>query len=122
MDLRKYGRYALAAFFILAGLNHFVNPGFYLPLIPKYFVYIETINFLSGIAEVILGTGLLFSATRRLSGYLIILLLLAFVPSHIYFIQIGSCVPGGLCVPEWVGWLRLLVVHPLLIGWAWWAR
>ena len=40
----------------------------------------------------------------------------------IYFININSCIPKGLCVPQWVGWVRLIVIHPILIAWAWWVR
>jgi uncharacterized membrane protein len=122
MDIKKISLYVLAMFYIVAGINHFVNPGFYFSLIPEYFVYLELINYLSGIAEVVLGIGLLFNQTRRISSYLIVLLLLAFIPSHVYFIQIGSCVDGGLCIPEWGSWLRLVAVHPFLIWWAWSVR
>lgn len=107
-------------FYALAGINHFVNPDFYLPLIPPYFPYPEMINWVSGVAEVLLAAGLAFSLTRKWACYLIIAMLVAFIPSHVYFIQMGGCVQQGLCAPEWVGWVRLIVVHPLLIGWAWW--
>lgn len=121
MDIKRISLIVLSGFYIIAGGNHFVNPGFYLPLIPDYFGYPEIINLLSGVAEVILGVGLIFRNTRRVAGFFIVLLLLAFIPSHVYFIQIGSCVEGGLCIPEWGSWLRLVVIHPLLIWWAWWG-
>lgn len=107
-------------FYSLAGLNHFINPGFYLPLIPPYFPFPEQINLVSGVAEMLLAIGLVFPRTRSRAGYAIIAMLAAFIPSHLYFIQIGGCIPEGLCAPEWAGWLRLMVVHPLLIAWAWW--
>ncbi|MEM9918721.1 MAG: hypothetical protein AAF990_11530, partial [Bacteroidota bacterium] len=59
------------------------------------------------------------SQSRRWAAFGLIAMLIAFVPSHIHFIQIGSCVEGGLCTPPWVAWLRLLLIHPLLIWWAW---
>jgi uncharacterized membrane protein len=74
---------------------------------------------LSGAVEILFGIGLVFKSTRKYSAYLIIVMLVAFIPSHIYFIQLGSCIPDGLCVPIWVGWMRLLLVHPLLILWVW---
>lgn len=116
--MKKLLRLLLAVFFVLAGANHFVNSGFYLPLIPPYFPYPEAINLLSGIFEVLLGLGLLVDKTRKIAAWGILVLLLAFIPSHVYFIQIGSCIPEGLCVPAWVGWVRLVVVHPILLGWA----
>lgn len=117
--IRKLGFYALAAFYLLAGINHFIDPDFYYGLIPPWLPWPVTINVLSGVAEIVLAIGLLLPATRKLSAWLIVLMLLAFIPSHVYFIQIGSCVEGGLCTPAVVGWVRLVVIHPLLIWWAW---
>ena len=108
-----------AGFYILGGINHFVNPEFYLELIPPYFVYLNEINIMAGICEILLCLGLFYPPTRKYSAIGIMLMLIAFIPSHIYFIQIGGCVDGGLCAPEWVGWFRLLIIHPLLIWWAW---
>lgn len=109
----------LVAFYLFAGFNHFRTPDFYYPLIPPYFKYIYEINVLSGFLEVLLGLGLTFKKTRRVSAYGIILMLLAFVPAHIYFIQEGGCMSEGLCVSAWVAWIRLIVIHPLLIFWVW---
>ncbi|WP_299311440.1 hypothetical protein [uncultured Aquimarina sp.] len=122
MDIKRILLYLLSAFFLIAGLNHFIHPEFYFPLIPKYLVYPECINYISGIAEVLLSVGLLFATTRKIAAYLIIILLIAFIPSHIYFITLGSCVEDGLCVPEWIAWCRLILIHPLFIWWAWWVR
>lgn len=113
------GLYTQAAFYLFAGLNHFINPAFYLDLIPKYLPYHEGINFLSGAVEIAFAFGLLWVQSRRWAALGIVLMLVAFVPSHVYFINIGGCVANGLCVPLWVGWLRLVIVHPLLMWWAW---
>ncbi len=106
-------------FYIVAGFNHFEHPSFYLPLIPPSFPEPNLINILSGIFEILLGIGLAIRKTREPASYLVILMLLAFIPSHIYFIEIGSCVQTGLCVPEWFGWTRLIIIHPFLIYWVW---
>ncbi|WP_340153484.1 hypothetical protein [uncultured Marivirga sp.] len=109
----------IAGFYLIAGVNHFINPQFYWPLIPPFFENPEEINKISGIAEILLAGGLFFYPSRKTTSFITIIVLLAFVPSHIYFIQIGSCIDNGLCVPEWIGWLRLIVVHPALILWVW---
>ena len=118
MDLKRRSVLTFGAFYLFAGVNHFVNPSFYLPLIPESLPYPEAINILSGLIEIVLGVGSLIKRTRKMSAILIILMLVAFIPSHVYFIQIGSCVEAGLCVSPWIAWLRLLVIHPLLIFWA----
>ncbi|MDE3251309.1 MAG: hypothetical protein KGO92_00795 [Bacteroidota bacterium] len=120
--MKQFLRYTQAVFYILAGLNHFRSPSFYLGMIPPYLPWHGLINLLAGIAETLLGISLLIPATRKWGAYGIILLLILFIPVHIYFIQIGNCLPNGFCVPAWVGWLRLLVIHPLLIAWAYQCR
>jgi uncharacterized membrane protein len=106
--------------YFAAGLNHFRMPAFYYPLIPDYLGNKELLNMLSGIAEMILAIGLVFSKSRRWAAWGIIAMLLAFLPAHIWFIQKGGCLdPNGLCVPVWIAWVRLLVVHPVLLWWAW---
>jgi uncharacterized membrane protein len=118
----QFLRYLLIGFYLFAGSYHFVNPDFYYGLIPDYIPYPRLINYASGVLEILLALGVIFPKTRLIAVKGIILLLLLFIPSHVYFIQIGSCIENGLCVPEWLGWVRLVVIHPLLILWAWVIR
>ena len=120
--LKRLSLYLIIGFYLFAGVNHFRDPDFYYPLIPPYFKYIYEINLLSGFIEVLLGLGLSFKSTRKWSAIGIIAMLLAFIPAHTYFIELGGCLSESLCVPAWVAWVRLIVVHPLLIAWAWWHR
>lgn len=113
--------YFQSIFYIVAGCNHFRSPGVYLTLIPPYFPLHEILNSIAGVAEIFLGSLLLFSRTRKQAAYGIVLLLLAFIPAHIYHIQMNGCLPG-LCFAPWIAWVRLLVFHPLLLMWAWWYR
>lgn len=114
---------AMAGFYLFAGFNHFRDPDFYYLLIPEYlrdFSY--QINWLSGVIEMVFGLGLLLKPGRKWAAYGIILMLLAFIPSHVYFIEEGGCMSDSLCLPAWIAWVRLIVVHPILILWAWWHR
>lgn len=106
-------------FYLAAGTNHFINPEFYLPLIPDYLPHHQLINLVSGSIEMVLGAALIFNKTQRVAAFSVIAMLIAFIPTHIYFIKINSCIPKGLCVAPWIGWIRLVIVHPLLIYWAW---
>ncbi len=118
--LKRYSLFVLSGFYIFAGINHFLNPEFYLPLIPDYFSNAEFINVMAGLAEIILGIGLLIKKVRRVAIIGVVLMLLAFIPSHVYFIQKGSCIEGGLCVSNWIGWIRLVIIQPILIAWPLW--
>jgi len=109
---------ALAIFYSFAGLYHFVNPRFYLKLIPDYISNPSVINYLVGTIEVILGVLVLSPKNKKWACYGIMLLLLALIPSHVFFIQQDSCLEASLCVPSWVSWGRLVLIHPLLLYWA----
>jgi uncharacterized membrane protein len=120
--MKKRSLYVQSVFYIAAGINHFVNPDFYAPLIPPYLPFHEAINFGSGLAEVLLGLGLFIPRFRTFSAIGIIVLLVLFIPAHIFHIQVDGCLEGGPCIPVWVAWVRLLIIHPLLMAWAWWNR
>jgi len=108
--------------FVLAGLYHFINPEFYYPMFPPYFPWIEGLNIMAGIAEIVLGAALFSSKFRRFAAYGIIGLMIVFLPIHIYMIQAGGCLSEAVCLPLWGAWVRLLVIHPILIASAWWVR
>lgn len=116
--LKIIGLYVMSALYTLAGINHFINPAGYLRLIPEYFPYHALLNIIAGLCEVAFGVLLLFPQTRKWAAWGIILMLLAFVPAHVYFIELNSCIENGICLPPWTGWFRLIVIHPILIGWA----
>lgn len=120
--MRKFLRLLMGALFILAGINHFINPGSYLPLIPPYLPFPEFLNLLSGALEVLFGVGLLTETYRKWSAYGIIFLMLAFIPAHIYHIQMDGCVTENICIPLWAAWVRLIVIQPLIMVWAYYCR
>ena len=118
INVIKLFRYSLIGFYVFAGANHFLNPQFYNGLIPEYLPCHNVINYASGALEIVLAVAVGISETRRLAVYGIIGMLIAFIPSHVYFIQIGACIKASICVDKWIAWLRLLIIHPLLIFWA----
>jgi uncharacterized membrane protein len=116
-------RWLLIVFYFVAGVNHFLNPAFYLPLIPSYLPNPEILNLASGVVEILLAMGVATTKYRKASVILIILMLIAFIPSHVYFIQEGACMgEPSLCTPLWVAWIRLFPIHPLFMLWAWYVK
>jgi uncharacterized membrane protein len=119
----RVGLIVMALGYIAAGINHIWHPQFYIKIIPDYFPQKQLLNILSGIAEIGLGLLLFPKATRRWAAYGIIAMLIAFVPVHIWMIQQGGCYFNPeKCIPDWLLWVRLLVLQPLLILWAWSCR
>jgi uncharacterized membrane protein len=79
------------------------------------------VNILSGVVEVLLALLLIPKSTRIKAGIGIIIMLLAFIPSHIYFIQKGEFMIGSVLFNPLKSSIRLLIGQPLLILWAYWA-
>lgn len=121
--LRKILLILLVILYVGAGINHFLHPAGYLSIIPPYLPAHKAINYISGAAEIILGILLLFPGTRKFAAYGIALMLVAFIPAHIYMIQKGGCMGSGgaLCIPAWLAWVRLFPLQFILIGWALWV-
>ncbi len=118
---KKISLYLMIIFYLLAGLNHFRSPANYQAIIPTYLGNASWINIAAGISEILLAILLLFNTTRRIAAYGIILMLLAFIPTHIYMLQYHICI-GEYCPPDWALWIRLIILQPILIIWAWSVR
>jgi len=119
---KKINHIIIPIFYIGAGINHFWHPQGYYKIIPYYLPYHVFINQFSGAAEIILGVLFLFSKTRTLAAYGIIVMLIAFIPAHIVMIQNGFCLINGYCLPLWALWVRLFPLQFLLMWWAWSCR
>jgi len=111
-------RWLLAAFFVLAGLNHFRDPGFYLAMMPPFLPGPGALNLISGACEVLGGIGVLVPRTRRLAGWGLIALLVAVFPANIYAALQGQL--AGLAAPSWALWARL-PFQALFVLWVWWS-
>ncbi len=117
--MKRFFRILLIVFFLFAGSYHFINPNFYFDQIPPFFSNKIFINYIAGVLEIILAIGVAIKKTRRIASIGIIILLIAFIPTHWYVIQQNGCIPTAYCVPIWLAWVRLLVLQPLFIFWAW---
>tara|TARA_R110002050_G_scaffold286121_3_gene436413 strand:+ start:16010 stop:16342 length:333 start_codon:yes stop_codon:yes gene_type:complete len=104
----------MAALYIFAGLMHFIKPKAYLRIIPRYLPKHNLLVALSGFAEILLGIGLCFPATKNPSIYGIIAMLLLFLLVHFYMLS-GEKQAAG--IPKWILILRL----PLQFGLMYWA-
>jgi uncharacterized membrane protein len=105
----------MMVFYILAGLNHLVNPLFYMSIMPGWVPLPLQMVYLSGICEVLFALLLLPAATRRMGAWLIIILLLAIFPANIQMaINFRSAGDPHL----WVAIARL-PLQLVLIWWAW---
>ncbi|GAB4092655.1 DoxX family protein [Flaviaesturariibacter terrae] len=108
-------RTLMALGYIAAGINHFWHPAPYVAIMPPWLPAHEALVALSGLAEILLGLGILFRLTRRWSAWGLILLLIAVFPANVQM-AINYYHQGH---PRLWGALLRLPVQILLIAWAW---
>ncbi|KYH26422.1 hypothetical protein HAPAU_15200 [Halalkalicoccus paucihalophilus] len=106
-----------------AGVMHFVTPRAFARIVPPRLPRPTVLVYLSGIAEIGLGIGLLFRRTRRRCAWGVIALLLAVFPANVHMAT-SDMVPES--VPDWatnsarVGLWARLPFQGVLVLWAWW--
>ncbi|MCB0417587.1 MAG: hypothetical protein KDD39_08055, partial [Bdellovibrionales bacterium] len=62
-------KYLFGLLFMAAGINHFVNPSFYIHIMPPYIPWHAAMVAISGVAEFLLGLGLLIKKYQRVSAW-----------------------------------------------------
>jgi uncharacterized membrane protein len=113
---RARSRRLLAAFFLQAGVNHFVMPRTYEKIVPPSLRdHARAVVQISGVAEIVGGVGVLVPSTRRLSGLGLIALLAAVFPANLYMARQPE---DFRKIPRWALYGRL-PLQPLMMLWAW---
>jgi uncharacterized membrane protein len=118
--VRRVLRYGLALFFTVGGIAHFVKPDAYAALVPPQLPWPYLLVYVSGVAELVFGLGLL-TRYQRWAAWGIVATLIAVYPANIY-----HAVSGGLDDPRLPdgfasatgAWIRLPFQF-LFIAWAW---
>ena len=101
---RKIVLLSLAIFFIYFGFDHFINPDFYLSIMPPSFPLHHEAVYISGLFEIIGGMGLLIYRFRKIAGWGLFALLIAVYPANIYMAVTPSAFPD---IPIFILYLRL---------------
>ena len=109
-------KYLFGFWFVLAGLYHFINPAFYLRMMPPYLPWHLFLIYLSGFFEVALGLLLLVPKYTRLAAWGLIALLVAVFPANIHMALNPQLFPH---IPPVALWLRLPLQF-VFIAWAYW--
>jgi len=116
LKLKPLLRYVLGILFIAAGLYHFINPDFYLRIMPPYLPWHLFLVYLSGLFESALGIMLLIPKFTRLAAWGLIALLIAVFPANIHMAMNPQLYPD---IPPFALWLRL-PLQGVFIAWAYW--
>jgi uncharacterized membrane protein len=114
--LKSALRVLLGLFFIGAGINHFLNPDFYIRIMPDYIPWHATMVYLSGLSEIAAG-GILFVARWRVwAAWAIVAMLVVFLTVHLHMIVHAERYES---VPLSLLYIRLALQF-VLIAWGWW--
>lgn len=114
--IKTVSRFLFGGLFIAAGINHFVNPDFYLNIMPPYLPWHTLLVYISGVAEVGLGALLLFKRWQVPAGWGLIALLIAVFPANLHMALHHELYPR---IAPALLWLRL-PLQGVLIAWAYW--
>ena len=112
---------ALATFFTVAGVMHFVIPRRYEAIVPPYLPYHREVVAISGVAEVAGGLAVIAPSTRRpVARWWLIALLVAVFPANVHMAIHPEQVEGlgRSRASRWALWARL-PLQPLMAWWVW---
>jgi uncharacterized membrane protein len=116
--LKTVLRWVLTVFMTVAGLNHFLAPAPYVAMMPAALPAPLALVYISGVAEILGGLGLILPATRRLAAWGLIALFIAIFPANINM-AVNHLPLGDRVLPTWALWARLPLQF-VLMAWAYW--
>ena len=74
----------MSLLYIIIGVKHFIDPEFFIAIVPPNIPFKKEVVLISGLIEILLGILLLFNQTRKFASWGIILLLISVFPANIY--------------------------------------
>jgi uncharacterized membrane protein len=99
-------RYAVALLFVIGGILHFINTDLYLKIMPPYIPWHLAMVYISGVAEIAGGVGLLVPMLRKPAAWGLVALLIAVFPANVYMAMDRIQVTGRP-IPQPLLWARL---------------
>ena len=119
MNFKILTIFVMSFFYIYVGIRHFIEPEWFVQIMPPFLPYHFELVYLSGFFEILFGVMLLFKRTRALACFLIILLLVAVYPANIY-LAFNEAPQQALGISSFMAsWVRLPMQF-ILIGLAYW--
>ena len=73
-----------SVFYVIVGIKHFIDPNYFLAIVPPFLPYQLELVYVSGFFEILFGIMILIPKYRYLGSIGLILLLVAVFPANIY--------------------------------------
>ena len=117
--LKTVSRYIMSLFYVSVGINHFLNPEWFIKIVPPILLEFDyQLVFLSGVCEVMFGLLILIPKARYYAAWGLILTLAAVFPANIYLAQTNGVAMDTTAA---VAWYRL-PFQTVFILLAYWHR
>ena len=107
-------------FYIIVGIKHFIDPNFFIAIVPPYLSYQLEIVYISGFFEILFGIMIVFPKYRFYGAVGLILLLIAVFPANIY-LALSKEAQEAIGASQQIAIWRL-PIQGLLIWTAYWIR
>lgn len=109
----------IAAFFIAAGIMHFIQDDAFAAIVPPLLPFPKLIVWVTGVMEIVLAVMIVMPKHRQLAGTLFAPYLLAVLPANIYMAMYNIPLGDAIASPTAL-WIRVALQFPL-IALIWWA-
>ena len=107
-------------FYTIVGIKHFIEPDYFLSIIPPYLPFHIELVYISGFFEILFGLIILFPKYRYYGSIGLILLLIAVFPANIYLAQSKEAQEAIGASQQIAIWR--LPIQGILIWIAYWIR
>lgn len=118
---QEISRKVQGTFYVIAGAFHFINPRYYLGIMPDFLPDHMILINMAGGAEIMIGLMFWYGAKywRSLGAFFLMFLLIILIILHINKVVQTHCDGESVCWSSVYAWIRLLIIHPLFLFWAW---
>lgn len=114
---RTLGLGLVFIWFFIGGIAHFLFTDLEMKIVPPWLPEPKLLVLVSGVFELLGAIGILFSRTRQMAGWGLILLTIAVTPANVYMWQNPGQFPE---IPYWTLTIRL-PLQLLLLACIWWS-
>ena len=109
-----------SVFYVIVGIKHFIDPNYFLAIVPPYLPYHLELVYISGVFEIVFGLMILIPKYRYWGSIGLILLLVAVFPANIYLAQSTQAQEAIGATQDIASWR--LPVQGIFIWIAYWIR
>ena len=107
-------------FYVLVGIKHFIDPNFFLAIVPPYLPYHLELVYISGFFEILFGVMILIPKYRYWGAIGLIILLIGVFPANIFLAQNKEAQEAIGASQQIAVWR--LPIQVILIWIAYWIR